>query len=175
MKFEYRIPLVAILLIGTLFAKAQNPVDFELSSATDKSRFVLSEAKGKFVALHFLLKTECPYCLLHTHDYLSKAASLPNVIQVFIKPDTEEEIEEWAKGLPEEELAQFPIFRDPEAKLAAQFNIPDGYGFHNQFVHYPALILLGPDGKEVFRYIGKNNTDRYPFEKFKIKVQELSQ
>ena len=52
---------------------------------------------------------------------------------------------------------------------------PDGYAFHNQVVHYPALILLGPDGKEVFRYIGKNNSDRYSFEQLSIKIHELTE
>jgi len=41
-------------------------------------------------------------------------------------------------------------------------------------VHYPATVLLGPDGKEVFRYVGKNNSDRLSFEKLAEKVAELS-
>ena len=30
----------------------------------------------------------------------------------------------------------------------------------------PALIVLNKKGQEVFRYVGKNNRDRYPFQKF---------
>ncbi len=59
--------------------------------------------------------------------------------------------------------------------LATQNNIPNGYAFHGQVVHYPALILLNEEGKEVFRYIGKNNSDRYSFEKLTAKIQELNQ
>jgi len=44
--------------------------------------------------------------------------------------------------------------------LAKAYGIPDGYAFHDQVVRYPALLLLDPDGKEVFRYVGKNNGDR---------------
>lgn len=164
--------MVFIVFCGIV--SAQNTADFRLESATDNSRFTLSEAKGKFVALHFLLKTECPFCIRHTQDYLSKATRLPNVIQVFIKPDTEEEIKEWATNLPADEFPQFRIYRDPGAKLADQFKIPNGYEFHNQVVHYPALVLLGPDGKEVFRYVGKDNTDRFPFEKLEEKIADLS-
>ena len=160
------------LLLIIIPVKGQNPEDFELVSATDENHFILSEAKGKYVALHFLLKTECPFCLLHTQEYFNKAETLPNVIQVFIKPDTDMEINAWASKLPYDEL-RYPIYRDPDAKLANQFNIPDGYRFHNQIVHYPALILLGPDGKEVFRYIGKNNADRYSFDRLKIKIRNL--
>lgn len=173
MKAIFKLSSVVLLLIWIGFVNGQNPADFTLISATDNSQFKLSEAHGKFVALHFLLKTDCPVCLRHTQEYFSKAATLPDVVQVFIKPDSEEEIEAWSDGLPEESLLKFPIYRDPDAKLAVQFNIPSGYEFHNQVVHYPALILLDPSGKEVFRYIGKNNRDRFSFEQLTSKIREL--
>lgn len=164
--------LIVFTVIGNLLS-AQGTADFTLMSATNDNQFILSKAKGKFVALHFLLKTECPYCIRHTQDYLDKAPKLPDVIQVFVKPDTDEEIKEWATNLPSGETSEIPIYRDPEAKLAGQFKIPHGYQFHGQVVHYPALILLDPDGKEVFRYIGKDNSDRFPFEKLEAKIAEL--
>lgn len=165
--------LIVILPFSTLI-QAQSSVDFTLPSVTDTSHFNLSKAKGKFVALHFLLKTECPYCIRHTDEYFEKAATLPNVLQVFIKPDSEEEIKEWANKLSDSETLKYPIYRDINAMLATQYNIPDGYNFHGQVVHYPALILLNEEGKEVFRYIGKDNSDRYSFEKLTAKVQELN-
>ena len=174
MKVRNNLSAALLLLIITVSAKAQNTSDIKLSSATDKSQFTLSKVKGKFVALHFLLKTECPYCLRHTQQYLSKAETLPNVIQIFIKPDTEMEIKAWAAKLPADQLAKFPIYRDPDAKLAKQFGIPDGYLFHNQVVHYPATILIGPDGTVVFRYVGKNNADRLSFEQLALKVKEFT-
>lgn len=168
--------LAATLSLLTLCASlsAANPEDFTVRAAAGKGTFTLSEARGKFVALHFLLKTECPICLRHTHDHISKAATLPNVIQVFLKPDSDGEVEAWAAKLPEGDLAKYPIYRDPYAKYAKAFDIPDGYKFHGQTVRYPALILIGPDGKEVFRYIGKDNSDRLSFEKLAAKVAELS-
>ncbi len=166
--------LLSFILTSFLYTGfAQNPMDFELHSVTDNSHFVLSEARGKYVALHFLLKTECPLCLRHTQDYIHKADNLPDVINVFIKPDTDEEIREWAKYFSADELSRFPIYQDADAKLAKSFNIPGGYFFHNQDVNYPALVLLGHDGKEVFRYIGKNNSDRFSFEKLENKMAEL--
>jgi peroxiredoxin Q/BCP len=150
-----------------------NPEDFSVPSATSEATFKLSEAKGKYVALHFLLKTECPYCLAHTRKYFTEASKLPNVLQVFLKPDSVEEIKAWAGKLPAEDLAKYPIYRDADAKLADEFGIPGGYQFHGQVVHYPALVLLGPDGKEVFRYIGKSNADRFSFDQLKAKVAEL--
>jgi peroxiredoxin Q/BCP len=166
-----------IIMLSAAFAicaKAQDPTNFSLRSATGKSTFTLSEQKGKYVALQFLLKTECPVCLRHTQEYLSRAGELPGVVQVFIKPDTEAEIQAWARNLSANELSAFSIYRDPDASLANRFSIPGGYAFHGQTVHYPALILIGPDGREVFRYVGKNNADRYSFDQLVAKMQELS-
>lgn len=164
---------VFAIILFSVNTQAQIIQDFTLKSVTDKSSFSLSKSKGKFVALHFLLKTECPYCIRHTSEYFEKATSLSNVVQVFIKPDNEQEIKEWAKKLTSKNTAALPIYQDLDAKLADQFNIPNGYAFHGQVVHYPALILLNENGEEVFRYVGKNNSDRFSFEKLKMKIEEL--
>lgn len=176
---KLRILILAAAAFGSAWlANAQaapaNPDDFTVTSATSQATFRLADAKGKFVALHFLLKTECPVCLRHTRDYFAKAVKLPNVVQVFVKPDTEAEIKAWAGKLPGDELAKHPVYRDPDAKLAKAFNIPDGYKFHGQVVHFPATVLLNPAGKEVFRYVGKSNGDRLAFEKLAAKVSELA-
>jgi peroxiredoxin Q/BCP len=160
-----------ILMIAFYKVHAQEKVtDFTLPAVGDRAPFTLSGAKGKYVALHFLLKTECPYCIRHTNDYMEKSSDMEQVIQVFIKPDTEEEIQAWAENLGG---SNFPIYRDIDAELAKRLGIPDGYAFHGQLVHYPALILFDPDGKEVYRYIGKNNSDRLSFEKFKAVLKDL--
>ena len=165
--------LLSLLLISST-AAAANPEDFTVKSATGSESFSLKDATGKYVAVHFLLKTECPVCLRHTREHFAKADTLPNVVQLFLKPDTEQEIEAWAKKLPPEELKKHPIYRDADAALAKAFGIPDGYAFHGQVVHFSATVLLGPDGKEVFRYVGKNNGDRLSFDKLAAKVAELS-
>jgi peroxiredoxin Q/BCP len=152
-------------------AAAAPPDDFTLSGG-DKT-FRLSQARGKYVALHFLLKTECPYCIRHTQSYAQQAATVPGVIHLFLKPDAPEEFARWTR-LAEKGAADVAVFRDPDAALAKQFGVPDGYKFHGQSVHYPALILLGPDGKEVYRYVGKDNADRLPFKQFAAKVAALS-
>lgn len=162
-----------LLLFSILFStivNAQKIKDFTLNSITDHSTFTLSKTKGDFIALHFLLKTECPYCIMHTYDYIEKSKAFPNVQQIFIKPDTEKEIKEWALNFEENSDFNFPIYQDKDAELAKEFNIPDDYFFHGQNVHFPALVLLNKKGEEVFRYIGKNNSDRYPFEKFKTLI-----
>ena len=166
------IRLTLVLLLFTSLAQAQNVKDFSLTSVTNKSTFTLSKSKGKYIALHFLLKTECPYCIRHTSEYFEKASTLSNVIQLFIKPDSEEEIKTWANKLKSSN--SLPIYQDADAKLADQFNIPNGYQFHGQVVHYPALILLNDKGEEVFRYVGKNNSDRFSFDQLKAKIEALN-
>jgi len=163
--------IIVALVLLTLNIQAQKIENFTLNSVTDKSTFTLSKSKGKYVALHFLLKTECPYCIRHTSEYFEKATSLQNVIQVFIKPDEEKEIKEWVGKLKSNN--SLPIYQDLNAKLADQFKIPSGYQFHGQVVHYPALILLNKNGEEVFRYIGKNNSDRFSFDQLKAKIVEI--
>lgn len=166
----------AILLALSLHVAttSANPSDFTVSRVTSTNIFKLSEAKGKYVALHFLLQTECPYCLRHTQEYLNKSASDSRVIHIFLKPDTDAEIKAWATKLGAD-LPKLAIYRDLNADLAKGFNIPDGYKFHGQIVHFPALVLLDGKGQEMFRYIGKNNSDRLSYEKFSVKLEELTQ
>lgn len=137
--------------------------------------FQLSKARGQWVALHFLLKTECPVCLRHTRDYTARAGeTTPSVKHVFLKPDSPADIAEWTAKLP---LPQFPglvIYEDPGAATAKKFGIPDGYAFHGESVHYPAFVLINPEGQEVFRYIGKANTDRLSYEDFAKKLASFS-
>jgi peroxiredoxin len=154
--------------------QAENPKDFTVESPTHGTTFTLSEAKGRIVALHFLLKTECPFCLKHTHDYSTQAASMPGIIHVFLKPDSDEEIKKWAAHLDKNQLKELPvIYRDPDANLAEAFGIPNGYRFHGQTVHFPALVVLDGTGKELFRYVGKSNADRMSVTEFHTRLAAL--
>lgn len=167
-----RFALVVATLASPSFGLA-NPQDFTVQSASGTNVFQLSAAKGKFVALHFLLKTECPYCIRYTHDYVQKSAGDSRVVHVFLKPDTDAEIKAWMSKLSEDSV-QVTIYRDPNATLAKDYHIPDGYKFHGQTVHFPALVLLNGEGKEVFRYVGKSNADRFSYEKFAAKLEQLT-
>lgn len=162
------------LLFVLLFASSAwaNPEDFTVRSP-DGQTFQLSQAKGKYVALHFLLKTECPYCLAHTRTYAARGPEVAGVVHVFLKPDSAQEIQQWAKGIEAADASPPTIYQDENGKLADAYEIPGGYEFHGQTIHYPALVLLDPAGKEVFRYVGKDNTDRYSFDRFTEKMKTL--
>lgn len=174
MKLPHHFLSAACLFLVIMAVSAEaNPPDFKVTAATSAETFTLTSAKGKFVVIHFLLMTECPVCLRHTADHLATTAKLPDTIQIFLKPDTDAEIRNWAENLKGPEAALLPIYRDPGAKLAGKFNIPDGYKFHGQTVHFPATVLLGPDGSELFRYVGKNNSDRLSPAALEARIKEF--
>ena len=141
--------------------------NFIVESPTHGTKFMLADQEGKVIVLHFLLKTECPFCLKLAHDYAQFETSNPDVLHLFLKPDSTDEIKAWARNISQEGLTNPPvIYRDPDARLAKEFGIPDGYHFHGQTVHYPALVMLDGSGKELFRYVGKDNTDRMKPDEF---------
>ena len=176
MKSTRLLALFLTLLVSVSTTRAANPADFTVESALDASKFQLSKNRGKMVALHFLLKTECPVCLRHTHDYAALAATTPDVLHIFLKPDSDAEIKAWAGKISKDDLKDKPvIYRDPSAKLAKQFGIPDGYQFHGQTVHFPALVVLDGNGKELFRYVGKSNSDRMSPADFTAKLGETAE
>jgi peroxiredoxin Q/BCP len=161
-----------VIFLMSSMAYATPPENFTVSSVSDDSKFTLSDYRGKTVVLHFLLKTECPYCLKYTHDYAKLAETTPDIIHIFLKPDSVKETREWLSHLDKKDLEELPqIYRDADAKLAKQYLIPDGYEFHGQKVHYPALVALNGEGKEILRYVGKSNRDRLPAKDFTAKLQ----
>ena len=169
---SWRCFAVLIASIAALTAAAA-PIDFTIDSPVDGRKFSLADARGRYVALHFLLKTECPYCLRHTRDYAKRSAASADVIHVFLKPDSAAEIKGWAAKVGDDAPKGFTVYRDADAKLADAFGIPGGFAFHGETVHFPALVLLDPAGKEVFRHVGKDNSDRLGSVAFTAKVAEL--
>lgn len=178
--------LIALTLLGIALSiprmtLAQEVENFTLEAVvTDSqtqgdSKFELAKNKGKTIVLHFLLKTECPFCLKYTQEYAKLAATTPDVVHLFIKPDSEKDIRAWAKKIVKIEGVKQPtIYRDAGAKIAKRFGIPDGYQFHGQSVHYPALIVLDGQGKEMFRHVGKSNSDRMPKDQFVKKLESMT-
>jgi thioredoxin-dependent peroxiredoxin len=158
---------LAVMAMSGLPSLAAPPTDFTVESPTHDSTFKLSEARGKTVVLHFLLKTECPLCMRHTQTYAAKSMKTPEVMHVFLKPDSAEEIKKWTAHLDSNGLKDTPvIYRDANATLAKSYQIPNGYQFHGETMHFPAMVVLDGTGAELFRYVGKSNRDRMQYEDF---------
>lgn len=154
----------------------------EIAVGDPGKRFALSEARGRFVALHFLLLTECPVCVRTAQDYIVRADEVAGVTHVFIKPDDVASVDRFramvgAKlegvGGDPERLAGLPIYRDADAALARQLGVKDGYAFHNATMHFPATIIFDREGREAFRFTGNDNTQRLTFDAFRQKIKEL--
>jgi peroxiredoxin Q/BCP len=166
--------VLACVLLLNLRTAAAAPEDFTVKAPVGGETFQLSKARGKYVVLHFLLKTECPVCMRHTREHLRRASGETHVVHVFLKPDSEAEIKAWAAKFDDVPPKGPVLYRDPDATLAKSFGIPGGYQFHGQSVHYPALILINPEGREVFRHVGKNNSDRFSADQLGAKLAELA-
>lgn len=147
--------------------------DFSLPAVNGDGAFKLSDARGEWVALHFLLKTDCPICMGLTREYTTRADEAPGVRQVFIKPDESADTLRWLKTYPDSAGEAPNVYRDADAALADRLGIPDGYFFHGETVHYPAVVLIDPQGREAFRYVGTRTQDRLKFDDFLAQLKTL--
>lgn len=180
MKQYYRIGvfMAAAVLCATVWASdtfIKAPKDFTLKSVDGKKEFQLSKAETEYVALHFLLKTECPICLRYTQEYAAHIKDFPNVTHIFIKPDEPAETMKWFSKFDASKADAPIIYHDKDAKLADEYGIKNGYEFHGEVVHFPAFILTDKTGKVHFRFEGKNNSDRFDFKKLAEKLKELQE
>lgn len=136
------------------------PVDFTVAPVVGEGQpFHAAAARGKYLVLHFLLETSCPHCMTYTHEYATAKLD-PDVVQMFLKPDLQPEVQLWATRYGRQWNDLPVIYGDPKSQLAKRLEIPFGYAFHGTVVYFPALILLDPQGCEVYRYVGKKNADR---------------
>ncbi len=93
------VAVLGFLLLIPQVAFSQAVENFTLEAIVEDSKtqvdskFELKDHKGKTVVLHFLLKTECPFCLKYTNQYAQLAATTPDIVHLFIKPDSEKDIE----------------------------------------------------------------------------------
>ena len=166
----FTLVLSALALGATAPLQAQEAEVPGLVRVSDGEAVTVQDLQGeRYTALHFLLKTECPICQRHTHRHAGAFAEDDGVAAIFIKPDDLATIRGWTEGVdgaPE-------IYQDPEAALAAHYAIPDGYRFHGEDVHYPALILLDADGQEVWRFVGESNRQRVSVERLREVIAAL--
>lgn len=147
--------------------------DFTVQRVNGFDAFTLSDARGKWVTLHFLLKTECPICLRTTVTYATRAHEAPDTIQIFLKPDDPQDTMDWLSKYPPGAKGAPAVYRDANAQLAERFGIPGGYKFHGEVVHYPALIIIDPQGREVFRKVGTSTYDRMDFDDYLAQLDQL--
>lgn len=163
--------LATMLAIASPHALAQqtSAPTRSLSAITDHHTFSIADAKGKYLALHFLTKTDTPECTAFVRDTLRAAPTVAGVLHIFIKPDSEGEVKNWAAQFNDDASA---IFLDPDSALAKDLKVPDGLSINGTSSTYPATIVFSPAGTELFRYEGKAHHDHITFEAFTRQLQD---
>lgn len=164
--------LIAVLTLGFQRAQAEDtaPVGktlptFSLTAVDNGNEKVAAfdnaAAKGNWVVLDFLLKTECPYCARRVGEYAGVKDKIvgANTKLVLIKPDDHEAANAWVAKI---DVNSVVIYRDADAALAKALGVPGGYKFHGQEVQYPATLIVSPEGKVVWANVGSSNSKRAP-------------
>jgi peroxiredoxin/YHS domain-containing protein len=144
------------------------PADFEFRAGDDSFR--LSEARGKFVAIHFLPAVDCTECLEYVNASMRLQDESAGLVQVFVIPAADESVLAFRTTV-ERGGATPRVYADTDGKIAAEFGIQN---LENTSQRVPATIVIGPDGTESFRYAGAHGTDLLPVVKLYSQVDRLS-
>lgn len=162
--------LSTMIALASPSAFAQQPTApaLTLTAITDHHTFSLADGKGKFLALHFLTKTDTPECTNFVHDFLRAAPTVAGVTHVFIKPDSEGEVKAWSAQFNDDARS---IFLDPNSALAQDLKVPTGLTINGTSSTFPATIVFDIAGKELFRYEGTAHHDHLTFDAFKRQLE----
>ena len=140
-------------------ALAQGPHEpaHTLVSATDGHAFTIADARGRYLALHFVGKTDSPECTAFVRECLEKAPTVAGVRHVFATSDDGAAVRKWAAQFGADARA---IHLDEGASLAHELGIDAGSQPHPD---RSATLVFDPDGKEIARSIGHSHADHMPF------------
>lgn len=146
------------------------PVEFSVGD--EGQSFSSASARGRFLAIHFLLNADSPANAALVREYTLHAPELAGTTHIFIRAGSAEEFRSMLAGLPPTAAKQ--SFRDVDSKLAARLNVPGGFEFHGRTINHPALILLDASGNEIFRQVFDADANRLHFTQFAAKLADLS-
>jgi peptidylprolyl isomerase len=157
---------IGLLLLTPAVWAGQKIPNFRVKQAGGEGKiFQLSDHKGSWVLLDFLLAEPNPADAEHYRVLSASAeqlaASREVVIALFSAAPRERTVGWWS----ERENPNLPIYQDPEAKLSQALKIPAGLELaEGKTGHYPATMLVGPDGLVYWTRIAKDAQDRASLE-----------
>lgn len=166
---------IALLLsgcfcLGAASGIAAAPKDFVLPSVPEGEDFRLESARGRVVALHFLVQGDQQPSANFVRTLVARMRDMAGVEHVFIRDESLRRVEVWRQGL----MAEPPVVhRDEGGALAQAYGVPEGLRTGTVTVRYPATILLGFDGLERFRYVGEGADDYVPMELLLEEIERL--
>lgn len=152
----------ALYAEDSLVGKTLPAFSFSEVPAGDKApgTFDSKAAASKWLVLDFLLQTDCPLCARRVGEYNDSQAKIQTDDKtrlILIKPDDAAVTQNW---MTKNKVEGLPVYRDGEAALATALGIPKGYQFHGQDVHFPATLIVSPEGKVVWANVGTSNSSR---------------
>lgn len=160
----------AVTLASPLLVSADDTAPammHSLSAATDSHPFMIADAKGHYLALHFLTKTDTTECTAFVREYLRAAPGVAGVMHVFIKPDEQSEVKVWSMQFKNDAAA---IFVDKDSALANDLKVPGGLAIASTTSNFPATIVFDREGRELFRHVGKSHDDHMLFTEFAARI-----
>lgn len=147
----------------------------------------LRDYAGSYLLLSFYRYASCPFCNLRLRELIERSESLSarglHLVAVFQSPP-----ESIARYVGRQD-APFPIIADPHHELYRRYGVDRSWlGFFKGSLNLPRLMaamaagflpgkmegdkalipadfLIGPDGKVVIAYYGKDIADHLPLEK----------
>lgn len=175
MRVFSRVGMIATVTMGVMGGESaawtrQPPETLhELSDLAGGPAFRVGDAVGHDLALHFLTRTDTRECTDFAREYLQQAPTVAGVRHVFIKADDAGSVKAWAKQFGDEARA---VYVDHDGALARDLGIPDGLMIDGVSSNYPATVVFGRNGEELFRYVGRTPDDHLHFGDFEKRLTE---
>ena len=143
-----RIGLVSTLFFAVSPALAINQPasNATITAANDDHPFALKDAKGHYLALHFLPAGDTPEDAAFVREYLKAAPTAAGVVHAFIRPQTGD-AKAWASQFADASR----VFVDHDSKLAADLGV---WKDQKESTRFATTVVLDQDGKELFRLSG---------------------
>jgi methyl-accepting chemotaxis protein len=75
---------------------------------------------------------------------------------IIIVGQKQQAVEKWLKDNP----MPFPFLIDEDRSVIKAFDVYHPFGLTAYKISHPSLFLISPEGKVVYSYVGKNQSDR---------------
>ena len=125
-----------------------------ISSAVNGQPFSIAEAKGHYLALHFL-RGDTEKAGKFVNEYLRAAPLYAGVRHVFVRSDDAKAVRSWAEQFKGDAGT---VYLDTQGALAKDLGVVA--------TGTPATIVLDTESKELFKFSGKQADDYLPWATF---------
>ncbi len=126
--------------------------------------FRMNEAAGAVLAVHFLPESPDAEGAALVREYSSRAATVAGVKHLFVTGAGQAGAKEWAARAGD--AARF-VYLDEGGALAGELGVAPGAAL-------PVTVVLGTDGRELFRHAGSSAADSLKFADFAARLDSLT-